>query len=168
MYKHLNTYIISGIIFTVLFGTLLHFVYEWSGSNPIVGLFSPVNESVWEHLKLLYYPITLWVIGGYFKLYKKNKNFIFASLAGLVAGLISIPAMFYTWMSLFKKTYLVIDILIFIVGVIISFLVMGYILKNYNIRQLSPKLGILIWEFIFILFVIFTIFPPDIFIFKSL
>lgn len=168
MYKHINLYIIGGIIFTVLFGTLLHFVYDWSGSNPIIGLFSPINESVWEHLKLLYYPMTLWVIWGYFKFSRKSKNFIFASLAGLIFGLIFIPTIFYIYIAIFKKLYLIIDILIYIAGVTISFLSMGYIFKNYNIRHFSLKLGILLWELIFILFVIFTIFPPDIFIFRSL
>ena len=35
----------------VIAGTLLHFVYGWSGRNLLVGLVSPVNESVWEHTK---------------------------------------------------------------------------------------------------------------------
>jgi hypothetical protein len=33
----------------VVAGTLLHFVYGWSGHNALAGLVSPVNESVWEH-----------------------------------------------------------------------------------------------------------------------
>ena len=46
MYKNFKKYIISGIIFTIVFGSLLHFFYDWSGKNAIVGLFSPINESV--------------------------------------------------------------------------------------------------------------------------
>ena len=45
----------AGIIFTLATGTLLHFTYEWSGENPFVALYSPVSESVWEHLKLLFF-----------------------------------------------------------------------------------------------------------------
>ena len=55
---------ILGIIFTVITGTLLHFVYDLSNGNPVVGLFAPINESVWEHLKLLFYPATLWITIG--------------------------------------------------------------------------------------------------------
>ena len=40
-------------IFISVLGVLLHFTYEWSGDNAVVGLFSAVNESTWEHLKLL-------------------------------------------------------------------------------------------------------------------
>lgn len=167
MNKQINLYIIGGIFFTTILGTILHFVYEWSGYNPIVGLFSPVNESVWEHLKLLYYPVTLWVIFGYFKLGRKNKNFIFASFAGLMAGIIAIPVLYYIYTAILGTNFLVVDILIFIASVVICFLTMGYILKNYNIRTLSLKSGILLWELLFILFVVFTIFPPNIFLFKS-
>lgn len=167
MYKNINKFIIEGIIFTIIFGTLLHFAYEWSGSNSIVGLFSPVNESVWEHLKLLYYPMTLWVFFGYFKYGKNNRNYFFAALAGLIAGLIIIPVLFYAFTAIVGKSFLAVDIIIYIIGVAVSFLVMGYILKNYNMRTLTVKMGIVLWELFFFLFAIFTIFPPNLPIFQS-
>lgn len=37
-------------------GVLLHFLYQWLPS-PILALISPVRESVWEHVKLLYFPL---------------------------------------------------------------------------------------------------------------
>ena len=46
-------------IFISILGVLLHFTYEWSGDNPAVGLFSAVNESTWEHLKLIFFPMLL-------------------------------------------------------------------------------------------------------------
>lgn len=48
-----------GILFINLFGILLHFLYDFSGKVLIVGIFAPINESVWEHLKLGFYPIIL-------------------------------------------------------------------------------------------------------------
>lgn len=166
MYKHINKYILAGIIFTLVCGTLLHFVYHWSGENSIVGLFSPVNESVWEHLKLLYFPMTIWVFVGYFKYGRKNRNYVFASLSGLIAGLIAIPVIFYCYTAITGTHYLAADIITYIIGVSISFLIMGYILKNYNIRLLSLKAGILLWELFLALFIFFTIFPPDLPIFQ--
>lgn len=47
---------IVGILFVSVLGVLMHFVYEWSGSNRFVGLFAPINESTWEHMKLLFFP----------------------------------------------------------------------------------------------------------------
>ena len=54
--EKIRSYLIFSIIFTFILGTLLHFTYKWSEENAIVGIFSAVNESTWEHLKLLYFP----------------------------------------------------------------------------------------------------------------
>ena len=47
------------IVAISIIGTLLHFLYEFSGKNFLVAIFSAVNESVWEHLKLSFYPLAL-------------------------------------------------------------------------------------------------------------
>lgn len=57
MYFSFKKYTLIGIVFSMTAGVLLHFLYEWTGRNPVVGAFSPVNESVWEHLKLLFFPV---------------------------------------------------------------------------------------------------------------
>ena len=104
---------ILGIIFTVITGTLLHFVYDLSNGNPVVGLFAPINESVWEHLKLLFYPATLWITIGYKKFGKNNCNYLFPAFLGVVSGLITIPVLFYLYTFILKKDILVLDILIY-------------------------------------------------------
>ena len=62
MSKKIKILEICGFIFTTSLGTLLHFMYEWSGKNSLVALFSNVNESTWEHLKLLFYPAFIFAI----------------------------------------------------------------------------------------------------------
>lgn len=165
--KNANKFIISGIIFTIILGTLFHFIYEWSGNNPIVGLFSPVNESVWEHLKLLFYPASIWFFIGYFKHGKHNSNYFFSALIGLISGLIVIPVLFYLYTAIAGTDILVIDISIFILSIIITFLIFGYFQRNYNFHFLSTKAVIILWELIFVLFVFFTILPPDIPLFQQ-
>ena len=66
----------AGILFTLIIGTLLHFTYEWSGENPFVALYSPVNESVWEHLKLLFFPVLLYTFFEIIVLYKTSGHFL--------------------------------------------------------------------------------------------
>ena len=39
-------------------GVLLHFLYNWF-PIPLIGLFSTVKESLWEHIKILYFPLLL-------------------------------------------------------------------------------------------------------------
>ncbi len=51
----------------ILLGTILHFVYEWTNGAGFVSWFAPVNESVWEHIKLVVFPMLLvnMVIAGF-------------------------------------------------------------------------------------------------------
>lgn len=60
--KLLKRCTIIGIIFVSAIGSLSHFLYDWSGQNHLVGLFTPVNESIWEHMKLLFFPMLLYSI----------------------------------------------------------------------------------------------------------
>ncbi|MCI6019517.1 MAG: DUF6512 family protein, partial [Clostridiales bacterium] len=60
--KHLKTNMIIGTLFVLILGTLSHFFYEWSNQNFFVGLVSPVNESTWEHMKLLFFPMLLYAL----------------------------------------------------------------------------------------------------------
>lgn len=59
MYRRLNIFLIIGAVFTIITGTLLHFVYEWSGESLFVGIFSPINESVGEHFEVVVFPYGL-------------------------------------------------------------------------------------------------------------
>lgn len=67
----IRNYQIFSVIFTFILGTLLHFTYKLSGENVIVASFSAINESVWEHLKLLYFPMLLTLIIRLFSYRKK-------------------------------------------------------------------------------------------------
>ncbi len=42
-------------ITAILAGCILHFLYLWC-PNAVTALFSPVNESLWEHIKLVFWP----------------------------------------------------------------------------------------------------------------
>ena len=75
-------------IFCLILGTILHFTYEWFNYNVIVGLFSTINESVWEHLKLLFYPMFFISIIGYFKIGRKLCNYWYAQMYGIGFALI--------------------------------------------------------------------------------
>ena len=77
---------IFSAIFVMILGTLLHFTYEWSGENLFIAAFSAVNESTWEHLKLLFYPMLLTTIIGYFYFSKTKHNFLCANTIGILTA----------------------------------------------------------------------------------
>ncbi len=154
-----RTRIILRYLFVVLLGVFLHFAYELSGENPIVGLFALVNESVWEHLKLLYFPMLVLTIWDLFTNYKNNLNFLPARTIGILAGLIFTVVVFYTVTGILGTNIAWVNILIFLLGVAFAFWVEK---KFYNSStSLSIKLSILIWVILLILFIVFTIAPPS-------
>ena len=45
---------IWGFLFVGVLGVLFHFAYDFLGQTPVAGLFFPINESIWEHLRAYY------------------------------------------------------------------------------------------------------------------
>lgn len=111
---------LAGILFTAIAGTLLHFVYGWSGQNLVVSLFAPVNESTWEHLKLLFFPAMLFSIVEGICISKAYPNFIAAKFSGILIGLACIVIIFYTYSGIIGRNFLIADILTFYIGVVLS------------------------------------------------
>ena len=122
-----RTNLILGILFTLIFGTLLHFFYKWSGDNPFVALFSPVNESVWEHLKMLFFPVFLYTMFEIIVLFKTSGRFLTTRIIGILLGMFFILSAFFTYTGICGRHFLVLDILIFILGILITFCASRYL-----------------------------------------
>ena len=88
---------VAGFLFTAVLGTVLHFVFDWTGGSVVAALFSAVNESIWEHLKLLYYPMLGFSFIEYAVWGKQRQDFWCIKLVGMLVGLVLIPAMYYTY-----------------------------------------------------------------------
>ena len=52
----------AGFALVTFGGTILHFLYDWTGGSILVTPFSGVNESTWEHMKLLFWPLFLFSV----------------------------------------------------------------------------------------------------------
>ena len=158
-----RTRIILRYLFVVLLGVFLHFAYELSGENPIVGLFALVNESVWEHLKLIYFPFLALTIWDSFTNYRNNLNFLPARTIGILAGLIFIVVVFYTITGILGFNVAWLNILIYLLAVAFAFWVEKRVVNACCI--ISVKFAILILIILLILFIVFTIAPPALGIF---
>lgn len=97
MKKSVPSWQIAGFLFAAIGGTLLHFLFDWSGGSGIVGLFSAVNESIWEHMKLLYYPQLIFAFVEYSRWGKDTKCFWQIKLLGVIVGMVLIPVLYYTY-----------------------------------------------------------------------
>ena len=79
-----------GLGFTSVFGTLLHYLYDWSGSALWLAPFSGVNESTWEHMKLLFWPMFIYAMIQWI-FFRDREDFWCVKLRGILCGLILIP-----------------------------------------------------------------------------
>ncbi len=134
----IRNYQIFSAIFTFILGTLLHFTYKLSGENIIVASFSAINESVWEHLKLLYFPMLLTLIIGYCYIGKNAPNFLCSKTIGIITSMLFTIIFFYTYSGILGKNIAIVDISLFFVATILGEYV-AYRLMNYFIGILIKK-----------------------------
>lgn len=158
-----RTRIILRYLFVVLFGAFLHFAYELSGENPIVGLFALVNESVWEHLKLLFFPMLVLTLWDLFTTQRNNLCFLPARTLGILAGLAFIVVVYYTVTGILGFQLAWLNILIYLLGVAFAFLVEKK--TSHKCNTISVEVAIAILIILIILFFIFTFAPPALGIF---
>lgn len=155
---------IISTFFTIIVGSLLHFTYNWSNHNPIMAIFSSTNESTWEHLKILFIPMLITTIVGFF--YNKNiDNYLCSKTKGILLSLSFIVIFFYTYTGIIGTHFPVIDILSFIASIIL-----GEIYTYQKIQSnasCNNKLSIIILIVLAISFTIFTFNPPHLGIFKD-
>lgn len=119
---------IISIILIFSLGCLFHFLYDMLGHNKIVGLFSAVNESTWEHIKIALTAMLLWSLYDGF-VFGENPNYFLAKLLSLLIPVVFIPAIFYSYQALTKKPILPIDILTFLAAIILAQLVFYHIIS---------------------------------------
>jgi len=115
-------YLLYGIPFIIIFGALTHFIFDWSGNAVFVGAFVPINESVWEHLKMSFWPTLVWFLLVFLFFREKGElsaaRLLPAAAAALFVCPLIIVTFFYTMEGAFGIESLLVDGLIFFLGII--------------------------------------------------
>lgn len=158
---------LSGLLFTLLVGTLLHFVYDWFGGS-FWAVLGAVNESTWEHLKLVFWPIVLFGFIEYLFYGRNIRGFLPTKVFSLLIAMVSIVVVFYTYTGIIGDHFLVLDILTFVIGAVLTYWFAYCQLKKARSMDTNKFL----WGFSMILlivllisFIIFTFDPPHIALF---
>ena len=152
----LKKYCLWGAVIVSILGTLSHFVYDWTGQNPLAAVFFPVSESTWEHMKLLFFPMLLYVLLAAPGLKEEYPRILPASFAGILLGVSLIPVLFYTYSGILGKNYAAVDIAIFYVSVIAAFL-LTYRL-GVSGKPASRRYGLILTAAVILLFAAFAVF----------
>lgn len=156
-----------GIIFIIIFGSVLHFTFEWSGGQAVVGIFSAVNESVWEHLKLGFWPAVLFALVEFKYLRNETSNFLFAKTFGIYLIPAIIVVIFYSYTAVLGESILVVDILSFVVAVVVGQLVSYRLLTGKTLPYNLDLFSLIALILLGLSFVIFTFSPPQFGLFQD-
>jgi hypothetical protein len=157
----------GGAVAIVVAGTLLHFAYEWSGSNRLVGFFAPVNESVWEHLKLVLYPVLAFAVVE-MKWIRDPARLWWAKLVEVVAAVVFITAFFYTYTgALGVESVVAIDIGSFVVAVVVGQWMSYRLVVMPEPPPLPLPASLAALGSLIVLFGVFTYAPPHLPLFQQ-
>lgn len=157
---------IAGAIFGTGLGTLLHFTYAWSGKILLVGLFSAVNESVWEHTKLIYFPVILYLVVEFF-FFDNHDRLPVAKLCEVLFGILFIITFFYTYSGMLGIESLAVDIISFVVAVVLGKYISYRIIMSDQPARINKAVAVISLIAIFGFFMITTLSPPKIPLFRE-
>ncbi len=166
MKRDLLLWQLAGLTFTAVFGTLFHFLYEWTDCIALAP-FCAVNESTWEHMKIIFFPMLIFAVMQYAGGGKKVDGFWCVKLIGTVIGVTLIPVFFYTYNGAFGRSPDWLNILIFFLSAFLAYLT-EYLLFKYNCTcSLPTTVTVILFILIAIAFVLFTFFPPNVPLFQD-
>ena len=157
---------LMGFAVTSLGGTLLHFLYDWLGEAVWIAPFSGVNESTWEHMKLLFWPMLAFAaVQSFF--FKDRGDFWCIKLRGILLGMLLIPVIFYTYNGAVGKSPDWLNIAIFFVAAAGVYVYEARLFEAKKVTCRSPKWAVAALCGMAALFVAFTFLTPEIGIFRD-
>ena len=156
-----------GIPCVVAMGTALHFVCAWSGYWTPIAVVAPVNESVWEHFKLAFWPGVFWALVEYAAHRRDAWAFWSAKGYSLCVAPILIAGLFYGYTALLGRNILAIDIGTFVVGVVFAQFASAYLINAdiQTARRLRVGIGLLLCQLT--VYATFTFYPPPLGLFED-
>lgn len=165
MKEKIGKWQIAGFLFTSVVGTFLHFLFELTGENVIAGVFSAVNESIWEHMKLIFYPMVLFALIE--RRFVGGDSFWWVKLAGISVGLLLIPVIYYTYTGILGISADWFNITIFFLAAMAAYRLESLLFIR-EVKSPAPEwLALLILAGIGVLFTWLTFSPPQIPFFRD-
>ncbi len=166
MKRSIGLWQLLGFSVTALGGTLLHFLYEWLDEAAWIAPLSGVNESTWEHMKLLFWPMFLFAIAESF-FFREREDFWCVKLRGILSGLSLIPVLFYTYNGVIGRSPDWINISIFFVCAAVAYLYETWLYLKETTPCKNTRRAIVTLCIIGVLFGVFTFLTPELGIFKD-
>lgn len=109
MEKKILNWELIDMVFIIIFGSLDHFLFDWTKLLPLAFI-SPVNESVWEHTKLVIWPGLIYFIIEYKYIKGLTKNFFMAKAVYLTFTILAMIGLYYLYIPMIGHGILAVDI----------------------------------------------------------
>jgi hypothetical protein len=155
-----------GIIVISILGSTLHFFFGWSGQWEPMGAIAPVNESVWEHFKLAYWPTLVYAIVEYRFLKSYTSNYFFAKAVCIFIMPVIIATVFYSYTSVVDRI-LWVDIISFCVAIAIGQSVSYKLLTSRKVPRYLDITALILVIIFGITFILFTYYTPHLPVFRD-
>jgi hypothetical protein len=170
MNKQLVVWEVVGFVFILTSGSLLHFAFELSGFWTPIALIAAVNESTWEHLKMVFWPALLFFAVQYIFLRKKDyaDRYWCAKSVCLVLMPLIIAVGWYGAIALLGENIFSVNIALFIGAILIGQLASSSILTGRISKRISQRMSIMIILLLTLAFATLTYFPPRVFLFEHM
>lgn len=160
MHKKLRNLEITGFFINSALAVVFHFLYEWL-PYPLTAAIAPVNESIWEHIKIIFFPYLLWCILEFMICKPQNvQAFIYSKAYSLVLLPIMLVIFNYTYSGIIGRNIIFIDISNTFIYLLIAFMV-SYKSYEKRWRKFAGAAEIAALFFITAL-IVFTFAPPHI------
>ena len=170
MNKQIIGWEVAGVFTMLILGSMLHFAFELSGFWKPVALIASVNESTWEHLKMVFWPGLFFFVAQY--LFLKNtpcgKRFWTAKAVCLLLMPLIIAVGWYAAVALLGENVFSVNIALFVGAVLIGQLVSYAILSGKISGKINQKGSIIIILLLTFAFATLTYFPPQMFLFEHM
>jgi hypothetical protein len=164
-HRHILHWELAGAVLMALAGSALHFVFAWTGNWPAAALIAAVNESIWEHLKLAFWPGLAWALipvraaDVTLRIRLAVKGISLALTAALIVGA------FLSYTSILGRNLLVLDIGTFVGAILAGQLVSAWLMARWSVSPVRLGIGRALLALQLAAYSLFTYFPPDFWLF---
>ena len=154
--------LLTAFVAVTLAGACLHFAHDFF-PNPVFALIAPVNESIWEHLKIIYWPF---LVGALVLCRREGRDSLGPWLLALLAICAAMLAVGYLYHVTAGG-----DSVAFDIGLYVLLMGVGFLLAAaFNRPAVRQRTALLLLLTVALggAMVLFTFLPPDHILFADL
>jgi hypothetical protein len=152
-------YFFSGVIF--------HFIYKWSRKSHVAVVFGAVNESLWEHMKIAFWPMFLGFLLQYIWYGYTYNNFITAKALSLILVTITIPFFVKLYTYFTRKNIFPVDLFLFLLCIAIAQAAAFVVLQLYDVPAIVNAIALVCLFILVMIYSVWTTLPPRADIFRD-